>query len=253
MRSENFMIAKPRRSMNRFAGVLAALVFIMVLAPCGADAQSKKKSKPAKKPKETALEAYLDRARQWTTPFTPTNGSLWNPQGILSDSATDAKAYRLGDLVTIQLAESTTSALQGSVQTQRTYTASSGIAAFFGLPVSNSPVANMFSPSSSQALTGKGQTALSTNLTTTLAANVVEVLPDGLLVIEASRDVEVTDQNEKLVLRGIIRREDISPSDIVSSTAISHMEVDVEGKGVITEGTHPPPRIIQLLLRIVGF
>ena len=151
------------------------------------------------------------------------------------------------------MAENTSSALQGSVQTQRTYAASSGIAAFVGLPAATSPVGNMFSPSSSQALNGKGQTALSTSLTTTLAANVAEVLPNGQLVIEATRDVDVTDQRQTMVLHGVVRPQDNSPANVVSSTAISHLEVNLTGKGVITEGTHPPNGIVRLLLRVVGF
>ena len=80
-----------------------------------------------------------------------------------------------------------------------------------------------------------------------------EVLPNGQLVIEASRDVEVTDQRQTMVLRGIVRPQDVSPANVVSSTAISHMEVNLTGKGVITEGTHPPSGIVRLLLRVVGF
>lgn len=232
---------------------VVSLAASILLLSATAQSQSKKKSKQTRPAKETTLQAYLDHARQWQISYTPTTGSLWYPSGSLSDLARDAKAYRRGDLITIQLAESTTSALQGSVQTQRTYSASSGISAFFGLPVAGSPVENMFSPSSSQTLNGKGQTALSTTLSTTLAANVVEVLPNGLLVIEATRGVEVTDQWEKLVLHGIVRQEDISPTDVVSSTSISHMEVTVEGKGVITEGTHPLPGILRIFMRLVGF
>jgi flagellar L-ring protein precursor FlgH len=218
-----------------------------------AEAQLLHKLKFHSQHKPDALDAYLDRARDWSIPFKSSSGSLWNPDGLMSDLATDAKARYRGDVIQIQLAENTSSALQGSVQTQRTYSASSGIAAFFGLPAATSPVGNMFSPSSSQALNGKGQTALSTTLTTTLAANVVEVLRDGQLVIEASRDVEVTDQRQTMVLRGVVRPQDISPGNIVSSTAISHLEVNLTGKGVITEGTHPPNRIIRILLRVVGF
>ncbi len=94
---------------------------------------------------------------------------------------------------------------------------------------------------------------MSTTLNTTLAANVVDVLPNGQLVIEASRDVVVTDQRQTVILRGIIRNEDISPADVVSSNAISHMEVSVIGKGVITQGTHPPNSILRIVLRVVGF
>ena len=81
----------------------------------------------------------------------------------------------------------------------------------------------------------------------------MEVLPDGLLVIEAQRQVRVTDQNETIVLRGIVRRSDLSPTNVVLSTSISHLEVNVVGKGVITEGTHPPNPIIRIMLRVLGF
>jgi flagellar L-ring protein FlgH len=238
------------RSRKALAARLAAA--LLVFAP-SLHAQLLHKLKFHSQPKTDALAAYLDRAREWSVPFKPSGGSLWNPDGRMSDLATDAKARYRGDVVQIQLAENTSSALQGSVQTQRTYAASSGIAAFFGLPAATSPVGNMFSPSSSQALNGKGQTALSTSLTTTLAANVVEVLPNGQLVIEATRDVEVSDQRETMVLHGVIRPQDISPANAVSSTAISHMEVNLTGKGVITEGTHPPNGIVRVLLRVVGF
>lgn len=238
---------------NSASRLLLLFSIAWVFHPGFLHAQLFHKGKPRSQSKQDQLNSYLDRARQWNAPLALSNGSLWTPTGRLSDLGIDAKARYRGDIVQIQLAESTTSALQGSVQTSRTFSASSGIAAFFGLPASTSPVGNMFSPSSSQALTGKGQTALSTSLSTTLAANVVEVLPNGQMVIEATRDVEVTDQHETMVLRGIIRSEDISPLDVVPSTAISHMEVSLVGKGVITEGTHPPNSILRLVLRVVGF
>jgi flagellar L-ring protein precursor FlgH len=114
-------------------------------------------------------------------------------------------------------------------------------------------MSNLFSPTSSQTLNGKGQTALTTSFNTTLAANIVEVLPSGLYVIEARRQVRVTDQNETITLRGIIRRSDLSPTNVVLSTAISQMEVNMVGKGVITEGTHPTNAVIRILLRVLGF
>ncbi len=169
----------------------------------------------------------------------------------LSDLASDDKARSVGDEITIQLAESTTSAQQGSVQTARTFSASSSISTFFGL--SNSHLQNLFTPSSTQTLNGKGQTALTTSLTTTLGANVIEVLPNGLLVIEAQRQVRTTDQTETMTLRGIVRSDDLTPANVILSTQISHLEVKLEGNGVITEGTHPPNAVVRILLRFLGF
>ena len=208
---------------------------------------------PKKQPPADSLDDYLAKARAGgeSSEYAATTGSLWNPAGRMSDMATDAKARYAGDLVTINIAESTSSAQQGSVQTSRSFSASSSLAALLG---TTGPTAqNLFSPNSSQALTGKGQTALTTSLTTTLAANVVEVLPDGQLVIEARRDVGVTDQKETMILRGIIRREDLSPQNAVSSRAISHLEVSLAGNGVISDGTRQPNVVVRTLLRILNF
>ncbi len=216
-----------------------------------APATGGKPGKKKKTPKPDALDDYLKTARLESRAELPTMGSLWRPNGYMADLASDDKARYVGDEVTIQLAESTATAQQGSVQTARTMNASSGISEFFGQ--SNKIMSNLFSPASSQTLNGKGQTALTTSFNTTLAANIVEVLPSGLYVIEARRQVRVTDQNETVTLRGIIRRSDLSPSNVVLSTAISQMEVNMVGKGVITEGTHPTNAVIRIMLRVLGF
>jgi flagellar L-ring protein precursor FlgH len=232
------------------ATVPFTLALVLVLAPRTAHAKIIGKSK-SKEQTTDSLDTYLATARKGAAQYAPTTGSLWDPNGRMSDMATDAKARYVGDLVTINIAESTNSAQQESAQTTRTFSASSSLAALLG--TTGAREQNLFSPSSSQALNGKGQTALSTSLTTTLAASVMEVLPSGMLVIEARRDVEVTNQKETMVLRGVIRREDLSPTNAVSSTAITHLEVSVKGNGVISEGTRPPNVVVRVLLRIFGF
>lgn len=227
------------------AGCAAAALILMVAG----SAVAKNKSK---QPKPDALSAYISQFPPQRA-YVATTGSLWNPTGRLSDVASDAKARYAGDQMTIQLVESTTSALQGSVQTSRSLTAASSIGAFFGKLGGGSAAQNIFSPNSSQALAGKGQTALATSLDTTLAANVTQVLPNGLLVIEARREVEVSAQRQTMVLRGIVRPQDISPNDVVLSTSISHLEVTLDGKGVLTESTRQPGLIVRTLLHFFNF
>jgi flagellar L-ring protein precursor FlgH len=236
-----------------FPRAMACLLTLCLALPVYAWPGGSGKKKSKKPSPSGPLDQYLQRARLWGQAYTPTVGSLWNPDALMGDLASDDKALRKGDMVTIQLAEATTSALQQSAQTTRTFNASSGISAFFGTLKSTNRLQNLFSPTSSQALTGKGQTALATSLITSLTGNVVELLPNGQMVIEASRVVNVTDQKQTMVLRGIIRRSDIASNNIVSSTAMSHLEVELVGKGVITEGTHPPPTPIRIMLRVLGF
>ncbi|MGA8220401.1 MAG: flagellar basal body L-ring protein FlgH [Candidatus Acidiferrales bacterium] len=242
--------SRAKRSRLRATACILALFLAVPAIAFPAHSGKQKQKKP---PKPDALDLYLQRARLWGASYVPTTGSLWNPDALMGDLASDDKAVRKGDMITIQLAEATTSALQQSAQTSRAFNASSGVSAFFGNLSATNRAQNLFSPNSLQTLTGKGQTALTTSLTTSLTGNVVEILPNGQMVIEASRMVNVTDQKETLVLRGIIRRSDVNPNNMVSSTSISHLEVEIVGKGVITEGVHPPNKVIRILLRVLGF
>ena len=230
------------RARNRIALAFAAIAFFT--APC---VPAKTKSQSV-----DSLDAYLATARK-SMPGDDfrTTGSLWDPNGRMSDLTTDTKARFVGDLVTINIIESTSSSQQESAQASRAFSASSSLAALLG--TTNARAQNLFSPNSTQSLNGKGQTALATSLTTTLAASVTEVLPNGNLVIEARRDVLVTNQKETMILRGIIRREDLSPTNVVASTAISHLEVSLKGNGVISETTREPNVIVRILLRVLNF
>ena len=62
----------------------------------------------------------------------------------------------------------------------------------------------------------------------------VEALPNGMLVIEASREVESSQQTQTIILRGLMRSEDISQQNQILSTAISDLELQVKGKGIVT-------------------
>jgi flagellar L-ring protein precursor FlgH len=236
----------PANPKPRCSAIAILATSVLLLAPLAPAKTKKAKSQPV-----DSLDTYLAAARKEIPVESPTTGSLWDPNGRMSDMATDAKARYVGDLVTINIAESTNSAQQESAQTSRAFSASSSLAALIG--TTNTRAQNLFSPSSTQSLNGKGQTALSTSLTTTLAASVTEVLPNGMLVIEARRDVLVTNQKETMILRGIIRREDLSPGNAVSSTAISHLEVSVKGNGVISESTRAPNVVLRVLLRVFNF
>lgn len=233
--------------------IIVALAVLLAPLPASAQLIQKAKDKISPPPQPDPLVLYLKRARAWALTETPSIGSLWVPNGFMSDMASDAKARYIGDQITIQLAESTTSALQGSVQTQRSISASSNFGNILGGFGQKPAIQALLNPNSTQTVNGKGQTALSTTLSTTFAANVIEVLPNGLLVVEGRRAVNVTDQRQTLVLRGIVRRDDISPTNVVQSTSMSQMEVEVVGKGVITEGTHPPNPVMRVLFRIFGF
>ena len=203
--------------------------------------------------RHNSLAEYLARMEQKGVPASAgTPGSLWRDSGSFSNLAADYKAVRVGDVVTILVAQDVTAQNSGSVATDRSFKASSGISAMAG-HVSVSGVQNIFSPQSSQTLSGKAQAASTSSLRTSLAGRVVALLPSGMLVVEAERDINMNNERQTIFLRGLVRPGDIAPDNTVASNAISNLELDLKGKGVLSDGTRPPNPLIRALLRIVGF
>ncbi len=202
---------------------------------------------------QQSLAEYVRQAEQGVANPAPTEGSIWNPNGVFAQLPRDDKAYRLGDILTINIIEQTTAQATGTVKSARDFSASSSISDLFGQIGPTSGLQNIFSPNSSNALNGQAQTASSSSLATSLAATVVAVLPNNYMVVQAMRTVKVDNQLQQVILRGIVRPSDIGPDNSVPSTALADLNVQVNGKGVINDGTRPPNIVIRTILRIVGF
>jgi flagellar L-ring protein precursor FlgH len=203
-------------------------------------------------PKQDFLAEYIARAKAVKSP-TPPTGSLWSPQSPYSDLASDYKARNINDLIVIQVVESTTAAEDGAVKSARAFSASSGISAFMGTPGPTAGIQNIFSPNSSRTLNGQAQTSSDSTLTTSLSGRVVDVLPNGFLVIEATRGIFVNNQHQTVIIHGVVRPGDIGPNNAVPSTAVSNLEVELKGRGVISDGVAPPNFLVRMILKIVGF
>ncbi len=234
---------------NRCVAIEFSLAVALCLAALPAEAMLfKKKAKPAK----DDLADYIERVKG-TKALTPTPGGLWTPQSPYSDLTSDYKARNVNDIVVIQVVESTTASEDGAVKSQRTYSASSSIAGLFGTPGANNALQNLFAPNSSQNLNGQAQTSSDSALTTSLSGRVVDVLPNGYLVIEARRQVYWDNQHQTMIIHGVARPGDISSSNTIPSTSVSNLELELQGKGVISDGVAPPNRLVRLILKIVGF
>jgi flagellar L-ring protein precursor FlgH len=172
--------------------------------------------------------------------------------GRLTDLSSDYKARHVGDLITISVVQNITATNAGTVSSTRNISASSGISA---LPaqLKTANVASLFSPTSAYSLAGKGQAATTSSLITSFAGRVVAVLPSGALVIEAERELTMNNERQTLLLRGMVRPGDVAPNGAVASNAIGNLELELKGKGVISEGNRPPNVIVRAILRIVGF
>ena len=236
----------PTRFANRMGQALIIIVFLVPQPGYGVT--FKKKSQPTK----DYLAEYITRVKAVKT-STPNTGSLWTPQSPYSDMASDYKARNINDLIVIQVVESTTAAEDGAVKSQRTFAATSGISGLMGTPGPSSGIQNIFSPNSSQTLNGQAQTSSNATLATSLSGRVVDVLPNGYLVIEAERQMFMNNQHQTVIIHGVVRPGDIASNNSVPSTSISNLEVELKGHGVISDGVAPPNRVVRMILKLVGF
>jgi flagellar L-ring protein precursor FlgH len=228
---------------RRTAQALIIIVFLMDLPGYGAS----KKVKPTK----DYLADYISRVKAVKV-STPSTGSFWTPQSPYSDMASDYKARNINDLIVIQVVESTTAAEDGAVKSARAFSASSGISVM-GTAGPTAGVQNIFSPNSLQTLNGQAQTSSDAALTTSLSGRVVDVLPNGFLVIEAERQMYMNNQHQTVIIHGVVRPGDIGSNNAVPSTSISNLEVELKGRGVISDGVAPPNKLVRLILKVVGF
>ncbi len=213
-----------------------------------------KTSKPAADTIQSeSLQAYLGRMQQQpAAPFLHSQGSLWADGGRFANLAADYKARQVGDLIVIVITQGTTANNVNSVATNRTFNASSSITAL-AAHASTSAVNNIFSPNSAAALSGKSQAATTTTLQDSLTGRVVAVLPSGNLVVEAERHLTMNNERQILVLRGLVRIGDIAANGTVASNNLGDLELELKGKGVLSDGVRPPNIIVRKLLWLLGF
>ena len=76
-------------------------------------------------------------------------------------------------------------------------------------------------------------------MTANLTGRVVEVLPNGDLVVEGIREMEINGDRQVLVLTGVVRPADVDPANVVRSTAIGQLRIRYFGQGLIRDNLKP--------------
>jgi flagellar L-ring protein precursor FlgH len=242
------------RGMGPFVGGVIAML-LLLLAACSIHAQPHALRKVIEaKPNvaEASLDSYLERVRAANS-NQPEPGSIWTDSGRLSRMNTDVRAMRPHDLISVVVEENLAASTDGTVKNSRGSSANSGISGLIGTLQAGNALQNLINQHSASGLDAQGTSATNSSLRTVFGGQVVAVLPNGILVIEAARQVEFSQQTQTIILRGLVRPEDISQQNQVLSTAISSLELEVRGKGIINDYTHRQNALVRLLQRILIF
>lgn len=181
-----------------------------------------------------------------------TSGSLWSSDGLMVEPAADYKAHTLNDIVTVVVSVQTTAAQSGSVDSERNFNTNSAITGMAG-DLSTKGTNPLLAASSATTLKGTGSTNSSTAFSTSLTGQIIAVLPNGNLAVEAHRQIDMNNQHEEVIVRGIARPGDITPSNSVASSSLSALEIELKGKGIISDSVRPPNPLTRAILWLFGF
>ena len=201
------------------------------------------------------LDRYIKEAnaQSVTASRTTPAGSLWSGQAYFSDIAADLRASRVADIVTVQVTESASAVSKGTVQTERASSTNNTIGALAGITRATGPWQNLAKLSGDTKLNGQGTSTRDMVLNTTVAARVTHVLPNGGLVVEASKEIQVNSEHQIISVRGVVRPADIDSTNSVQSTRLAQLEVHINGKGVVGDAVRRPNFLYRLMLWLLPF
>ncbi len=225
-------------------------VFIVAVSVPLSAADKKKTTKP---PRETPLDAYVKEATARSADVSATPGSIWVSGSRLADAARDVRASQVDDVVTVVVAESASAVSTGATKTSRVSSTNNSISALGGIKNPTGPLANLAGTSGNTQLNGSGTTSRTTTLSTTMTARVTHVLPNGGLVLEGSKEIQVNSEHQTITVRGVIRPDDIDTTNSVPSTRLEQLEVHVNGKGVVGDAIKRPFILYRILLGLLPF
>ncbi|MBI5820937.1 MAG: flagellar basal body L-ring protein FlgH [Verrucomicrobia bacterium] len=177
-------------------------------------------------------------------PWQAVADSLWrddSPINMLGDK----RARAVGDILTIIVQESVASAKDNNTSTARKASLNSSMDSFFYPPNTAASAISRFLtkggvyPSmklnSDNQFSGGGTISNSEQITARVTVRVVDVLPNGNLVIEGRRVTEFASEKQNVVLRGVVRSEDITPYNTVYSYNVADVTISMQQNGTVTD------------------
>jgi flagellar L-ring protein precursor FlgH len=166
---------------------------------------------------------------------TPTEGAIYAAQRPAS-LFEDPKARRTGDLLTIRLQESTNASKSSSTGTEKTSELDMPGPTIAGRPVTanGTPILGA-SIDGARKFSGKGSSTQQNQLEGSITAVVVDVLPNGNLVLEGEKWLRLNQGDEMIRVRGIVRPFDVLPDNSVPSDRIADARISYAGRGALAD------------------
>ena len=213
------------------------IALAVLAAPLSVRADDKQKKKKKNEPPAVVILPVPETP----PPPPPANGSLFSDAAPRKQLFGDFTASQVGDLVFVDVIETSAASVSSGAKRSRdsgTLAGLNGVIA--ALPgASAATAADVLTGLGQRKYEGSGSTERKSTLTARIAARVIQVLPNGDLVIAAQKAVKINKEEERLTLTGIVRPNDLTATNSIPTTAIGDLHVALNGKGVASADNAP--------------
>ena len=221
--------------------MVAGAVLILALAASGCATGKPELSSRTPIPSPAATSARL------RTP-SASPGSLFTQQR--SDIYTDLRGRHVGDIIIVEITENAKAKKKADSKAERTNEYEAGIPYLLGYANRLRLGANS---AQKDALTGKplvqatfsskhdatSELSKEDTMTASIGCTVVEVLPNGNMLVRGSREIEVNGETQYIILQGTVRPADVSTRNTVLSTQLADARIAYTGRGVLSDKQKP--------------
>ncbi|MDR2340440.1 MAG: flagellar basal body L-ring protein FlgH [Deltaproteobacteria bacterium] len=223
--------------MGRNGLLLKSLVAVIILLASLAIWGCGPKLQPASSLNNQEAALLNPPVETYPAPAIKTEGSLYS-EDTRPDFFSDMKAKRVGDIITINVVETSRASKQAATSSSRNSSLNSNITSLFGLEQPGvmpsmggiNPLRGVEYDSQSQ-FSATGSTSRNENITAKVSARIIQVLPNDNLVVRGSQEILVNNEKQYITIQGVIRPADIATDNTVLSTYLADARIEYTGKG----------------------
>jgi len=170
--------------------------------------------------------------------------SLWEPGGRAFFR--DQRAGKVGDILTVVVTINDQAQIQNQSKRSRSNTETADMTNMFGLETKLGKIfpsavdpESLVDMGSATSNDGKGSIGRQEQVNLRVAATIIQILPNGNLVLEGKQQVTVNFDMRELEIKGIIRPQDIAADNTITYDQIAEARINYGGRGTIAEVQQP--------------
>jgi len=179
--------------------------------------------------------SYSSVKPAYSEPLPVNDGAIYRA-GYEMTLFADQRARRVGDIITIVLVEKTNASKKASTKTKKDSSIDIATPSVWGGPVTRNGLEILSAAADAQReFTGEGDSTQSNSLTGRVSVTVVDVLPNGNLVVRGEKLLTLNQGSERIQVAGVVRAADVTPDNTVLSTQVADAHIGYAGEGALAD------------------